>query len=488
MPKLCEFEVCRKQACYGNCYGKPARCKEHKGEYKLVSQLCHEENCNVFSCYNYHNESKPEYCFEHKKYNMIDVKNKSKNCKFDNCNTRATYNYENECKGIYCVKHKLENMINVIDIKRICEYNNCKIRSSFNYFNLPAKFCKLHKIEGMIDVENKKCEYNLCKKTPNFNYKNQITPKFCCEHKLEGMVDVVHKTCCFPDCKTQPVFNFINEKPKFCCKHKLEGMVDTKNKKCKHENCIKQCSFNFDNEKYGIYCLNHKENGMIDVINQFNICSYDNCKNRPSYNYKGETKGIYCSTHKKEYMINVKNKKCKANLCLGTSANPKYKGYCSSCYQHLFPNDPLTLQMYCKTKEIAVRDYINLNFEGFQHDNPLWTGNCECTHRRKIDHRKLIGNTLLCIETDERQHKYYDKDDEEIRYNDLYMLHGGKFIFIRFNPDKFKDKNSKSLNPMLYTRLPFLKEEIEKQINRIENGENKELLEIIKLYYDEIKN
>jgi len=75
--------------------------------------------------------------------------------------------------------------------------------------------------------------------------------------------------------------------------------------------------------------------------------------------------------------------------------------------------------------------------------------------------------------------------DEEIQYDDLYMLHGGKFIFIRFNPDKFKNKEDKNLNPMLYTRLPILKEEIEKQIKRIENEENKELLEIVKLYYDE---
>ena len=139
--------------------------------------------------------------------------------------------------------------------------------------------------------------------------------------------------------------------------------------------------------------------------------------------------------------------------------------------------------MRSKTKEIAVRDFININFEGFQHDKPLWTGNCDCTHRRRIDHRKLIGNTLLCIETDENQHKNYDEKDEEIRYNDLFMLHGGKFIYIRFNPDKFKDKNGKSINPTLYTRLPILKEEIEKQIERIQNEENTELLEIIKLYY-----
>ena len=79
----------------------------------------------------------------------------------------------------------------------------------------------------------------------------------------------------------------------------------------------------------------------------------------------------------------------------------------------------------------------------------------------------------------------YDIKDEEIRYDDLFMLHGGKFIYIRFNPDKFKDKNGKSVNPMLYTRLNVLKEEIEKQINRIEKEENDDLLEIVKLYYNE---
>jgi hypothetical protein len=140
--------------------------------------------------------------------------------------------------------------------------------------------------------------------------------------------------------------------------------------------------------------------------------------------------------------------------------------------------------MKSKTKEIAVRDFINSKFDGFSHDQPLWTGNCECTHRRRIDHRKLIGNTLLCIETDENQHKSYNNKDEEIRYDDLFMIHGGKFIFIRFNPDKYLLKG-KQKNPYLFMRLIVLEEEIKTQIKRIENDENKELLEIIKLYYDE---
>jgi hypothetical protein len=43
-----------------------------------------------------------------------------------------------------------------------------------------------------------------------------------------------------------------------------------------------------------------------------------------------------------------------------------------------------------------------------------------------VDHRKLIGNTMLAVETDENAHRGYDEKDEEIRYDDLYMIHSGK--------------------------------------------------------------
>ena len=104
--------------------------------------------------------------------------------------------------------------------------------------------------------------------------------------------------------------------------------------------------------------------------------------------------------------------------------------------------------------------------------------------RRRPDHYKLIGNTMFVIETDENQHISYDQMDEEIRYNDLMMIHSGKWIYIRFNPDKFKAKNGKRKNPEIATRLRVLEKEIEKQIKRIENEENKDLLERVYLYYD----
>jgi len=54
-----------------------------------------------------------------------------------------------------------------------------------------------------------------------------------------------------------------------------------------------------------------------------------------------------------------------------------------------------------------------------------------CPSKRRIDLRKLFGNTSLCIEFDEDQHKRYDKVDEMSRYNELFMDFSGKYIFIR---------------------------------------------------------
>ena len=64
----------------------------------------------------------------------------------------------------------------------------------------------------------------------------------------------------------------------------------------------------------------------------------------------------------------------------------------------------------------------------------MWIDNCECIHKRRVDLRVLIHNTILAIEIDENQHKYRNQDDETIRYDDLYMIHSGKWIFRKCRP------------------------------------------------------
>jgi transposase InsO family protein len=158
------------------------------------------------------------------------------------------------------------------------------------------------------------------------------------------------------------------------------------------------------------------------------------------------------------------------------SGSTSYDGYCATCFKQIFPDDIRSRRIYVHTKEIMVRNRINEEFEGFIHNTSLYTGNCDCTHRRRIDHRKMIGNTILAIETDEFGHRGYDKADEEIRYDDVYMIHSGKWIFIRFNPDTNVSKID------IEDKLDKLIETMKENIVRIECGENTEFLEIIKLY------
>jgi hypothetical protein len=246
-------------------------------------------------------------------------------------------------------------------------------------------------------------------------------------------------------------------------------------------------SYNEPNETTAICCASCKTPSMVDVKNK--RCK---CGKIPIYNEPNETTAICCASCKTPSMVDVKHKRCPGGIKNGiiyecpynTKANPKYKKYCTECFRRNFPTDPLTIQMRSKTKEIAVRDFINTHFEGFQHDKSLETGHCDCSIRRRIDHYKLIGNTLLVIETDENQHKSYDQMDEESRYNDLVMAFSGKWVYIRFNPDKYVNKKGVNKNPMIASRLVELQREIKKQVERIQKEENIEMIERVYLYYD----
>ena len=352
---------------------------------------------------------------------------------------------------------------------KLCQYQNCRKRASYGYFYQMPERCKEH-------AEDRKPQYRICvcgKAQPTFNFPGEKR-KYCVQCKKEGMVDVISKRC---DCGSLATFNFPGEKRKFCSQCKKEGMENVISKKC---DCGSLATFNFPGKK-AKFCSQCKKEGMEDVINKKCVCG----KAQPIYNFRGK-KAKFCSQCKKEGMENVINKRCPNCIDWPDSqlGNKKYRGYCTRCFGKLFPLDPLTFQIRCKTKETAVRDFINANYQGFQHDRPLFTGQCNCTHRRRIDHRILIGNTLLAIETDENQHKSYEQMDEEARYNDLFMAYSGKWVYIRFNPDIYRSKKGKRKNPTISTRLYRLKEEIDKQIKRIKNGENTELVERVYLYYD----
>ena len=108
--------------------------------------------------------------------------------------------------------------------------------------------------------------------------------------------------------------------------------------------------------------------------------------------------------------------------------------------------------------------HIFSKYNGLKNHRPFYVdleGGC-CETKRRIDLRKLIGSTMLCIEVDENQHTYYIKEKEIERYNDL---------FVDFR--------------MFETRMEILEKSINKHIKRIEKDENHDLVEIHHLLSDE---
>ena len=194
------------------------------------------------------------------------------------------------------------------------------------------------------------------------------------------------------------------------------------------------------------------------------------------------------SERTKEYR--EKKFKCKSEFCT-TQVNPIYDrdGYCAHCFKNLFPDDPRASMVRMKTKELRVRQFINDMFGDldFIHDKPIVFGGCDCSSRRRIDHFVMIDGTLLAIETDEYQHKSYDQEDEDDRYNDI-LMHHSRAVFIRFNPDSYIDDRGKRRNPEFDERLEVLGEEIMNQVSRIRRGENHAVIDIVKLFYDSHKD
>jgi hypothetical protein len=333
----------------------------------------------------------------------------------------------------------------------------------------------------------------MCKKTgclieASFNFMGQKKRLYCVEHKEKGMVNLKKKNCTYEGCKKSAQGKtdkcVAHGGGKRCieegCKKSAEGKTDKckkhgGGKRCIEEGCTKSAKGKTDK------CIAH--GGGKRCIEEGCLASARG-KTDKCVAHGG---GKRCNEEGCKASAIGKTDKCVAhgggNRCPNCidwidsrGGSIKYDGYCATCFKRIFPEDERSKVVYSHTKEIMVRNKINEHFEGFIHDKPLYTGNCDCTHRRRIDHRKLIGNTILAVETDEFGHRGYDEEDEEIRYDDLYMIYSGKWIFIRFNPDTNKDKTD------IEDKLEKLIETMNIMIERIEKEENKELLEIIKLY------
>ena len=414
-------------------------------------------------------------------------------CIHPGCKTRPLFNKEGEKRPLYCSAHKLQGMV---DIKnKRCIHEGCNKQPVFNVScDTKGLYCLAHKLQGMVDVVSKFCIHEGCNKRPTFNVSGETKRLYCSAHKLEGMVDIKNKRCIHEGCNKRPLFNVFGETTSlYCLAHKLQGMVDVEHKSCIHEGCKKIPVFNVEGQVKGLYCSAHKLQGMVDIMNK--PCKSDGCKIRPTYNAEGQTKPLYCSAHKLQGMIDVVNRTCKTYLC-STQVTKKYDGYCLFCYMNLFPDKPVSRNY--KTKEQAVVEFVKTKFPEMSWVADKIIQNA-CSKRRP-DLLLDLGYQVIIVEVDENQHTDYDCSCENKRIMELSQDVGHRpIVFIRFNPDEYEkdgtnisscwgcDKNGlcvvkKSKKNEWTDRLHVLEETISYWVSP-ENTTSK-TIETIQLFYD----
>ena len=249
-------------------------------------------------------------------------------------------------------------------------------------------------------------------------------------------------------------------------------------------------------QKNGIYCNQHKIEGMTNVISK--RCIYPECKKQSGYNFDNEVKPIYCAEHKTNGMINVICRTCNNEWCKTNVKNNKYDGYCLRCFMYMFPDKPVSRNY--KTKEYAVVEFVKANFPQFtwKDDKRIQGGSSQ----RRPDLLLDLEYQVIIVEIDENQHITYDCSCENKRIMELSQdVAFRPIVFIRFNPDDYNqceitvtscwgiDKRGfcavkKTKTKEWTNRLTALKTQIEYWTNP-ENKTNK-TIETVELFYDSV--
>jgi hypothetical protein len=171
-----------------------------------------------------------------------------------------------------------------------------------------------------------------------------------------------------------------------------------------------------------------------------------------------------------------------------------------------FPDEPITYNY--KVKEKLVSSYINKEFKEY---NPIFDKIIQSgSSKRRPDIFLDLSNISLIGEIDEYKHNDNSYNDEDERTLEIHKdlcnrqiakkLNPKPTVFLRFNPDSYKDENGKTIKSCFKidkssglcvikngaewnNRLEALKAMIEKYINHIPTEE----VTIEYLFYDNVK-
>ena len=257
---------------------------------------------------------------------------------------------------------------------------------------------------------NRKNFCNVCGKGARFNKDGETFGKFCDAHKEPGMINVKSKTCIEKSCRKRANYNIPGKLPEYCLRHKKTDMISSPRKKCVFKDCNELAIFGITTQRH---CETHQEKDEYNLVER--TCQNPNCNDgKPIIDILNKD-GVcvsFCSMLKQDEIMKKHMK--------------KKEEFIGKLLIHEIPKLPFYLR-----DEVVDKD-------------------CSSSRPDFVYH---LGTHILIIEVDEYQHRSYRScghtkqermNTENRRMFELYQsFEGLPVIFIRYNPDTFKDENGK---------------------------------------------
>jgi len=301
-------------------------------------------------------------------------------------------------------------------------------------------------IDDNSDINNTKKDYK------NRNCKHGIRESYCRSCNGSQICDHDKRKSICKDCKGNDIcdHNKIKNQCKECCidklcKHKrLQCKECSTGKKCKHNEYISACT---ECKKTKI-CKHNKRKALCIDCGGSEMCQHGKRRRRCK-----DCNGHEICKHNK-YKINCHicdidihpDNWCKLCKFVNVAQSP-YNPYCFVCYCVVNPDIEIPRQY--KLKEHHLRDSLKELYPNIKmvFDKKVDDG---CSLRRPDVRIECLTHTII-IECDENKHQGYSCENKRIM--EIFQDLGNRpIVFLRFNPDSYKNINTKKIIPSCFEK------------------------------------
>jgi hypothetical protein len=263
-----------------------------------------------------------------------------------------------------------------------------------------------------------------------------------CPEKPADAVNVKNKLC--ECCAAKPTFGPVDGKRKdarWCanCPKRPADAVNVVSDRCDGSNCRTLAKFGHPGQPAS-RCAVHKAKDMI--VRPRMLCDTTGCRELGTH-LEPTRKRRFCETHAPEGSTDFVQRPC-ASCGLMEVLGPE--GRCAAC-------DPVRRAAYLKTRELVVKGWLDAAGYGYVHDKMVNGGECV---KYRPDFLIDAGTHCGIIEVDERQHKPYACDCEQIRMVNMPQALAKPTFILRINLDAYTPLKGKAVS-LESRREPFLR-------------------------------